>query len=354
MVRSKTAQHFSLILGTLTMLTSCAWAQMTAVTEGTSTPIPGAGHDYIKMLSETVDPASGSVSVRMEVPAPPARGITTPFSFSYDSNGVHFPVGSSTPGEADWGTVEANATSVTALGGWSYSFPMLSYESVETVVVRGGNLPNCTYTGTGGFVFQDATGGRHSLSLGHADPPSPSSCSQNYLESDSASDDYYKAKLVGGVLPVIMDADGTVYTFSNADLSAINQMVSSVPSSIEDRNGNVLENGKDTLGRPAVSWTGFGATGNTVTVSGLTGSYNQTWGTATYYINPAQEASGAGAIDCSGINIAQGSQAVITAIALPNNGQPNGPQYQFSYDPTFGELSEIKYPTGGWVKYSWG
>ena len=34
----------------------CASAQITNVTNSTSTPIPGAGHDYIKMLSETVEP----------------------------------------------------------------------------------------------------------------------------------------------------------------------------------------------------------------------------------------------------------------------------------------------------------
>jgi len=38
------------------------FAQITNVTNQTSTPIPGAGHDYIHMLNETVNPANGSVS----------------------------------------------------------------------------------------------------------------------------------------------------------------------------------------------------------------------------------------------------------------------------------------------------
>ena len=59
-----------------------AWGQVTNVTNETSTPIPGAGHDYIKMVSETVNPANGSVSLRIGVPVPPGRGLTLPFSFN--------------------------------------------------------------------------------------------------------------------------------------------------------------------------------------------------------------------------------------------------------------------------------
>ena len=46
-------------------LVSTAHGQVTNVTNATSTPIPGAGHDYIKMLSETVNPSNGSVSIRI-------------------------------------------------------------------------------------------------------------------------------------------------------------------------------------------------------------------------------------------------------------------------------------------------
>ena len=43
------------------LLASLAFAQITNVTNDTSTPIPGAGHDYVKLLSQTVNPANGSV-----------------------------------------------------------------------------------------------------------------------------------------------------------------------------------------------------------------------------------------------------------------------------------------------------
>jgi hypothetical protein len=40
---------------------------------------------------------------------------------------------------------------------------------------------------------------------------------------------------------------------------------------------------------------------------------------------------------------------VIKVITLPN-----GSQYKFSYDSTFGQLSQITYPGGGYVQYTWG
>ena len=47
-----------------------ARGQITNVDDTTSTPIEGAGHDYIKALSETVNPANGSVSLSIQLPIP--------------------------------------------------------------------------------------------------------------------------------------------------------------------------------------------------------------------------------------------------------------------------------------------
>ena len=118
-----------LLLSTLfSLISAClAYGQMTAVTNSTSTPIPGAGHDYIKLLSETVNPASGSVSMRLQMPVPSGRGPTIPFSFAYDSNGVEFP--GQVPGQSSWGAV---GTSWSA-GGWSYSLPIVSYLTLITL-----------------------------------------------------------------------------------------------------------------------------------------------------------------------------------------------------------------------------
>jgi hypothetical protein len=40
------------------------------------------------MLSETVNPANGSLSLRIQIRMPKGRGITFPFGFAYDSNSV--------------------------------------------------------------------------------------------------------------------------------------------------------------------------------------------------------------------------------------------------------------------------
>lgn len=55
-------------------LTLPCWAQITAITNTTQTPTPGAGHNYIKFFNETVNPANGSVSLRIHVPVPPDLG----------------------------------------------------------------------------------------------------------------------------------------------------------------------------------------------------------------------------------------------------------------------------------------
>ena len=71
------------------------WGQVRNVTDDQATLSPGAGHDYIRMLTETVNPANGALSVRLQVPMPKGRGLTVPFAFAYDSNGVHYPVSGS-------------------------------------------------------------------------------------------------------------------------------------------------------------------------------------------------------------------------------------------------------------------
>lgn len=90
--------------------TSHVHAQVTNVDNTTCTPIPGVGHDYIHLLSETVNPANGSVSLRIQVPMPKGRGITIPFSFGYDSNGVHHLLAGAVPGWAFWGSSSRGTT----------------------------------------------------------------------------------------------------------------------------------------------------------------------------------------------------------------------------------------------------
>jgi hypothetical protein len=259
-----------------------AYSQITDVTNTTSTPIPGAGHDYIKALSETVSPSNGSVSLRIQVPTPPGRRLSLPFAFAYDSNGAHH-MESTGKGATMW----LDNTAALAVGGWSYSLPMLSNLAVD---IPGGIGPDCFYYND--YVFQDETGGRHSLYVSLVE--SPTSC-PGKASRLIGGDDYYQAVLNSSFLP-IADADGAVYTFPCCNLpyvggggSANSTPQSGLPSTIEDRNGNIISiadhgtgafTATDTLGRTMLSSSGFGASGNTLTASGLGGPYTLTWGTA--------------------------------------------------------------------------
>src|SRR5437016_4335467 len=152
----------SLQLLILLSLTVGSQAQLIAVTNSTSTPIPGSGHDYIRMFSETVDPANGTLNFVLQVPIPPGRGLSVPFSFVYNSNGVEFPIPSTTLGDSSWGTSKIDIGPKLTQGGWSYSVPLLTYVSLTQLI-----QPNTSCQTMTGFVFQNPTGGRHSLDVAH-------------------------------------------------------------------------------------------------------------------------------------------------------------------------------------------
>jgi hypothetical protein len=54
-----------LLLAFVTQVAPACFAQLPTVTNATSTPIPGAGHDYLGEPAKTVNPANGSVSIHV-------------------------------------------------------------------------------------------------------------------------------------------------------------------------------------------------------------------------------------------------------------------------------------------------
>jgi hypothetical protein len=127
------ARQFFNIVIFLLFAGPCLFAQTTAVTNETSTPVEGAGHDYIKMLSETVNPANGSVSIRIQTPTPAGRGLSVPFSFGYDSNGAYH-LTTDGLGDLFW----QDNWSYPAERGWSYTVPMLSDVQISEHLTTGG------------------------------------------------------------------------------------------------------------------------------------------------------------------------------------------------------------------------
>ena len=391
-----------------------AHAQVTKVSDDVSTPIEGAGHDYIHELSETVNPANGSLSVRIQVPVPKGRGFTIPFSFNYDSNTIHHLVPQENlPGWAEW---VSNLGYVSG-GGWSYGVPVASatWTPVKYYTGQGdGSVPpNAVYDtcdNWSNYMFSDGSS-QHSLGLATQVPEGNNTCTlagdtrqsgdaevQGYLFGNA---DPYFNPLAPNPSPLVAStADGTLYTFPNfshvSDTSP--GVYSGLPSKIEDRNGNLItvtDNDStllhssldhtwgsftftDTAGRTLINSNGFAPIDgiNTVTVSGTSyvvswGYTNAAWGfqygtdytwAGTWPGSPATGGpDGQGGIDnvCySGMPSVQDRQAVVSAISLPN-----GKEFQFRYgdDPNlpqnfrnpYGLLAEIDYPTGAMVRYTW-
>src|SRR5580698_4378853 len=112
------------VLASISFFAAATQAQVTNVSDVEATPIPGAGHNYTGMLNETVDPANGSLSVRINVPIPGGRNLIVPFAFAYDSNSAI--------------SIAAEPWTVTVAYlfqlGWTYTAPV---ENLQTARLSG-------------------------------------------------------------------------------------------------------------------------------------------------------------------------------------------------------------------------
>lgn len=370
-------------------------AQIPSVSDTTSTPIPNAGHDYIHAPAETVNPANGSLSIRIGVQIPPSRGFTIPFNFAYDSSGALYVAA---PAMQVGGFMWWDTITPLSQGGWSYSVPMLSVQdspfSLQAMTPTGEEY-SVTCNAWTNYVMQDATGTRWNLGLTMFD--NTIGCNQQQTEDPEvasnqvgpilASTDptWYSAATVNAV--DVIDADGTDYSFGPLQAPSGPCYLSGAPStctgigpatSITDRNGNgFLINGgapiqppnqpaltyTDTIGRTALNIPTFGGSPDTVTVSGLSQAYQVNWTTVTAHfpinmtylnasLNPSNVCFSGGSFTGP-----QPSIKAVSSIVLPN-----GQQYTFSYVPAqndpdqtiYGMVTRITYPTGGYVRYQWG
>ncbi len=383
-------------------------AQLLNVADDTSTPVPDAGHDYIHMLSETVNPANGAVSIRIQLPTPPGRGINVPFAITYDSGKVHH---FASPQVGLGGlTGDFSASS----GGWGDTLPVLSHFTwqISIPTTTGAASGQYCYYSTG-YLFQDFAGTQHPLGLAVVSPNTASegdasrqSCtviaqvtrsrygaSEIALGGDAQVTASFPASACGnagtGLLcpyanpPVtVTDISGNTFIFKNvANLLSLQSGSTAYywPDVIEDRNGNEIQIAvsaeyratvTDTLNNPVVL-AGPSEAGNysnlptSYTVGGLVYGITYTT-TAANYTVPTLESSTLPATDApcnvSGFAVSEGAgraapQTVISSITLPNNQK-----YQFyygndnpnsQYNNPYGLISEIDYPDGGWVRYIW-
>lgn len=372
---AKSGPPFSrmLILGGIALIAAVSvHGQVTSVDNTTSPPIPGIGHDYIKMFGETVNPANGSLSLRIDLPTPKGRGLDVPFSILYSSSGVEHVMGAANGG-GGWGSDTGQQSG----SGWTYSIPTLT--TIQGIVSQYNPGPppvtySCYYYYS--YTIRDWTGAAHPLgTMTAAQNPNDGStgCNQSTNRPGSnlsSGDGFFQGITTVPTSPAlpnpvtVADPDGTVYQFSpSANILNANNVVSfwASASSIEDRNGNIVypsfSNGSngisgsvtDTLGRTLASVSPIASNANTVAVSGQTGPYNQSWESVP--VSFSVTSTPTGSVPCTGIGVgpAQGTNYVVQTLTLPNNKS-----YQFQYDPTFGLLSKITYPSGGYVSYTWG
>jgi RHS repeat-associated protein len=365
----RTLLPLSLFISAFLLLPSSALSQIPPAGDTTSTPAPGE-HDYFHSPVETVNPANGSVSIRIPVRMAPGRQLTVPFSFAYDSNGAFYmgPPTSGSGGSPRYETITAiNAPSNNSIGGWSYSYPVVSFQS-GTWTIPGSNDNLITCYGSFNYVFQDPMGNRHNLNLSVsanvASPDGYDNCNEGVggegqfttgaegpvaatTSSPQSNIGYYPAISV-------VDGNGTGYSFAGGTAGTYLAQV------VADRNGNTvtLSNSgypnyivtyKDTIGRTALTTSGLGGNPDTVTLAGLSSSYKAYWTTASpsFTDNMLDMCTGAGCQGCP-TTMSANSEGISNVVL------PNGQQFTFTYDPTYGMLTKIVYPSGGYVRYVWG
>lgn len=339
------------------------FGQIAEVTNITSTPIAGSGHDYLHDLSEIVNPANGSVSIRIAAPTPHERRAESPiYAYMYDTNGqfiVTFegqvqPIGGGEellvlgPNFSVPATTGGNFTGSFGAGSVSYQKTAFSYCSSPTGTGGCGTTIYCTYQG--GFVATDPSGGRHTLGVGFEinGGQSPEDCvSVGVNLGNAGGDEQYKIDTTtGGDLVVDLHGDALV-------------------AGLEDTNGNYL----NTDGRPwsasysyvctpwfpcptSMTFPGLSAPYTYGSQSGTSGTWyaSSTSLNATLRYNNGADIGYAG--NCNDLTLSNrgisGMQGGASSVTLPN-----GQQYVLTYDPAYAYIKTITYPSKAQVEYTW-
>lgn len=332
-------------------------AQMPPNSSVTATPIPGSGHDYLSGQVDTVNPASGSVSVRIPVIMPPSRGITLPFYFAYDSSGVNYLTMAIGSGTGFWNTIGP---------GWSDSVPTTSKKFISWTTLIDGGPRKETCDALINFMFQDPHGNRHNLNLSnYSFNGKNDSCSLNTQDWPPAFDGTVATTgqegSISGTIPAYWTGTPTITATDGEGTNFFFPAGGGMATSVVDRNGNTITinstvhtnpnyisfNYVDTSGRTVLQDSGEGISPETVTVSGLSSPYTLTstaMATPTF-TTPITTLSGS----CTTTHSNWSSINAVSTLQLPN-----GKSYSFSYDTVYGLLNKVIYPSGGYVRYVWG
>ncbi len=339
----------------LALLPECVVGQISNITNTTVAPTPGSGHDYLGGVNDIVNPANGLPSVRIGLNTAAGRGLSVPLALSYNAGDVWI-LNSNSPDDVviesaqKIASNQSSTSSPWTAGGWSITVPRLTQAAGSIDVPDPSNVtgynPIKTCVVTTNFMFMDQAGGQHPLHMAYDSGNEGWPCDS--LSVMTGGDDFVQSHIDSSYN--VVDNQGTVYKFT----------LHKTPDFIEDRNGNrVLVTANDTTGafdvtdplnRKTVSVDGFGSGTNNVTVSGA-GTYRLVWDTITVNLTFNSWNQGYDEFKRAPFRweLLQGGGTiqVIKEIDLPNNTK-----YQFQYDQ-YGLLTQISYPGGGWVKYTY-
>jgi YD repeat-containing protein len=361
-------------------------------------PIPNSGHAYINLLSESVNPGDGTVSLSINLPMPSGRGINLPFSIQYSSSNSSRMMSHTTDAGAD-GYDSSLAWTLNydfmQQGGWRYTLPTLTVSEGERymgLVTQGTtNVPSYCYYYSG-YTFQDAQGVSEGSTLGLIagySYPSEYNCVQGGSMNPTLYDQVGNYTLTlapdsgppngpnsaPGIQARIADSDNNLFLFdySYAHPNVTEASWVAFPTTIEDRNGNTIAvtdtaqscnpvncasggvSYTDTLGRPLLATNGFGQTGNTITVAGYAQPYTLSWTPLPANLTPLPtSATYVGSLPAEQVGCPESGPTPIpnlnpgiSAIKLPN-----GQQYSFLYN-NMGYLRQINFPDGGYISYTY-
>ncbi|GGA80321.1 hypothetical protein GCM10011507_34460 [Edaphobacter acidisoli] len=358
----------------------------------------------------SVNNITGALSVKVPFPSGPtsARGPRIPFALLYNSSAtvslqeantyssamdLGFTVLNSSIVNYKWMPGSYNAATA-PVGPWSTTGPFLT-DTVTTIPnytpvynVNGSQIDGPTVAGcqiSGPYLYSDETGSTHEMNVayvnGYEGGSSASQCTQYYGSPTNATtwdgSDLQTAISVtganigvatqGGYGPSILYPNGTQYWGSAGFWSS---------GTLEDANGNVASIAQDSAGRttfatnfPIAQVGEIAAKTYTVTTEDASGN-NENYSVTVSQVpvgvwtmpHPQQDPNdpstweiccfnpgGAGNVTASVQPMTSSSVDAVTAITLPN-----GTAYGFIYDPLYGTIQRINFPTGGYVRFVWG
>jgi YD repeat-containing protein len=265
--------------------------------------------------------------------------------------------------------VDAGGNEFTDLDDSLYLIPQVSTfggNALESVTLPSGQYTSTTYycEVSSGYVFIDPDGGNHGMGLFNATNPSnsPNGCANVVPNGDSnyltGGDEQYKASITNTfpATATVVDLHGDVVSSLPGSSLAGPYQAATRTASVEDTNGNLL----NTTGR---NWT-FSPTsaGFTFEVPGTAQGSNSP-GSYTFTNEKEVEPSFSLPVTWVGPGISGPTYCKVSSIptlatqgtvsALQSIEQPNGESYQFTYEPVYGLINQITYPTGATVSYTW-